>query len=523
MAPSLALAELEAAVQRQARGLGAHYTPHPVIERMVRTTLGPLSNGLTPWEALGLRVLDPAVGSGRFLVAALDALAGDDPGLRRHAAMRCLYGIDVDPRAVDLARTAVAEAAGCTREELHRNIVVGDSLMTGPAVLLGVEAFDAVLTNPPWISYSGRQAAPLDAGRRRALAERFASFHRWPTAHGAFLELVARLLRPGGRAALVLPHQVCHLAGYEAARQAALATCRFDPPPEVLGEDRFPGVVQPAAILYLRRTSPATEGMDGGMDDWMNARAPTHPSIRPFIPSQLAPAILEKMRRHPPAPPGTFRDPGVHTGNSADLLLHDAPGPGLEPVREGRCIQPFRLAAARRWLDVGSHLHLAHGRHVPNEDVTPRPPGRYFRIRLPDAYLGARILIRQTASRPIAARHVAPTWFRNSVLACYGVPGLDDAALLGLLNSSALAFYHRSCHPDSGQRAFPQVKVSHLQALPLAREAGELIPLVRRIEALAMAGEEAALGEACGALDQRVCALYGLSGRESACVCQMAG
>ena len=499
MAPSLTMGELEAAVQSQARGLGAHYTPHGVVERIARATLVPLCDGLSPQAVLSLRVLDPAVGSGRFLTAALEVLAratGDASRARRHIAVRCLYGIDVDARAVDLARRAVAEAAGCSPEELNGNIAVGDSLSDDPASLLGVAGFDAVLTNPPWISYSGRQAAAIEPERRRLLAERFASFRGWPTTHGAFLELAARLLRPGGRAALVLPHQVCHLAGYEAARRAAAAACRFEPAPELLGEDCFPGVVQPAAIIYLHRTPGTEQGTGGGMDGWANARMPIH--------SPLAAAALEKMLRHPPAPPGTFRDPGVHTGNSAALLLHDEPGEGRAPVREGRCVHPFSLERARRWLDTAPRL----------------PVGHYCRIGRPEACLGARIVVRQTADRPIAARHAEPTYFRNSVLACHGVPGLDDAALLGLLNSSAMAFCHRSCHPDSGQRAFPQVKVSHLQALPIVRDAGGLVPLVRRIEELTRAGAEAEARVERDALDQEVARLYGLDSREAAFVAQ---
>ncbi|MBM4036618.1 MAG: SAM-dependent DNA methyltransferase, partial [Planctomycetes bacterium] len=265
MVASSAIAELEAAVQSGSRGLGAHYTPHEVAGRAARAVLRPACAGLSADQVLALRVLDPAVGSGRFLIAALDVLAeaaGYDA--RRLIASQCLYGIDVDPRAVALARRALAEAAGCSAEELRGSIVVGDSLLADPARLLGLGTFDVVLANPPWISYSGRQAGAIEAGRRRLLAARFASFACWPTTHGAFLELAARLLRPGGRAALVLPHQVCHLAGYEAARRAVLTSCRFEPPPEPLGEDCFRGVVQPAAIVYLRRASGTEEGMDGG-------------------------------------------------------------------------------------------------------------------------------------------------------------------------------------------------------------------------------------------------------------------
>lgn len=503
MASSLALGELEAAVQGLARGLGAHYTPHAVVERTVRTTLAPLCAGLAPQEVLSLRVLDPAVGSGRFLTSALDLLAraaGDAPRSRRLIATRCLFGVDVDPRAVGLARRIIAEAAGCSPEELSTNIMVGDSLVDEPSALLGIEAFDAVLTNPPWISYSGRQAGEIGADRRRLLAERFASFRRWPTTHGAFLELAAGLLRPGGRAALVVPQQVCHLAGYEATRRAVLARCRFEPPPEPLGEGCFEGVVQPAAVVYLRCSKGGHEGI---------ARTDTdrHGPVG-FAPMGLSPCpsvwvrgLLAKLRRHPPAPPGTFRDPGVHTGNSAALLLHDEPGDGRVPVREGRCVHPFRLEAPRRWLEAEPRL----------------PEGHYCRIGRAAIYLDARILVRQTANRPIAARHTHPAHFRNSVLACCGIPGLDDAALVGLLNSTLFAFYHRACHADSGQRAFPQVKVGHLQALPIAREAGALAPLVRRVESLAVRGPgDAELAAALEGLDRMVFALYGLNGRESA-------
>ncbi len=510
MARSPLFSESEADLQRQGRGLGAHYTPQEVVGRIVRATLGPLCEGLPPQQVLNLRVVDPAVGSGRFLAAALEFLAraaGDACCSRKTIAAQCLFGVDVDSRAVALARQVVAEAAGCAPEELGRTIVVGDSLLADTAELLGVEAFDAVLTNPPWISYSGRQAGEIGAERRRLLAERYASFHRWPTTHGAFLELAARLLRPGGRAALVLPHQVCHLAGYEAARRAALASCSFEPPPEPIGEGSFPGVVQPAAIVCLHRAS----GEAASMPD-----ADQNPVGR---------AILEKMLRHPPPPRGTFRDPGVHTGNSAALLLHDTPGEGRVPVREGRCVHPFRLEGASRWLEASPSL----------------PPGHYCRIGRPELYLGARILLRQTANRPIAARHTKPTHFRNSILACYGVRGLDDATLLGLLNSSLLGFYHRACHPDSGQRAFPQVKVSHLQALPLVREAGGLAPMVTHIEALAarpprwhrhlacgraQAGSlchQAELAEALAALDEAVFGLYALTDTERTFVREQMG
>jgi len=474
------VARREAALERGG-GRGAHYTPRPLAERMARAVLGPVCHGRSPEGILGLRVLDPAVGSGRFLAAALDVLAeatGCPARFRRAIAAQCLYGVDIDAGAVELARGVVAGASECDAEAVAAHIVVGDSLLADLPGLFGIGGFDAVLGNPPWISFSGRQAGRLSRRRRCALARRFRSFGRWPTTHGAFLELTALVLRPGGRAALVLPHQVCHLPGYEAARRAARAHCRFAPPPEPLGEGVFPGVVQPAAIVHLHRCPAGDAGR--GPAVVVASRSPES-------------GILRRLERHPAAPPRTFRDPGVHTGNSARLILHAGPGPGRVPVREGRCLRAFALRPARQWVDLEPRL----------------PEGHYCRLGSAAVYRDVPILVRQTASRPIAARHAEPGPFRNSLLGCVGIAGLDDAVLVALLNSTLLAFYHRCAHADSRQRAFPQVKVGHLQALPIARDAAALRPIAVRIEGL-----EAERDRLEDGLRHRLCGVLGCTWEE---------
>ena len=463
MATPQTLETLEADLQHRTRHLGAHYTPEPIAQRAAATALAPLCHGRPANDILRLRILDPAVGSGRFLAAALDFLAqatGRPAELRPQIAATCLYGIDIHADAAALARRTIAQAAGIPAHALRPHIIAADALLADIPAALGTATFHAILTNPPWLSYSGRQAAAIEPARRRRLAQRYAAFRRWPTAHGAFLELAARLLAADGRAALIVPQQVCHLAGYQATRHAVRQHCHFAPPPEPLGERAFPGVTQPAAIVHLHRpVAPAADCV----------HAPTSaPAIHAASPD-IATRILRKLRQHPPAPPEAFRDPGVHSGNSARLILRPEPGPGHAPVREGRCVQAFALAPAHKWLATTPDL----------------PEGHYCTIRTLATYQGARIVLRQTANRPIAARHVDPTYFRNSVLACTGVDGLDDTVLLGLLNSSLLAFAHRHSHADGRQKAFPQVKIAHLRALPLARTAHELGPIVLRLEATA--------------------------------------
>lgn len=114
------------------RRSGSHYTPPSLSGPVVRDTLGPVVAALgdrpTPSEILSLKVLDPAMGSGAFLVAAGRELAEalvaawaahdctpadipEDEDVRTHAfrlvAQRCLYGVDKNPFAVDLAKLSL--------------------------------------------------------------------------------------------------------------------------------------------------------------------------------------------------------------------------------------------------------------------------------------------------------------------------------------------------------------------------------------------------------------------------------
>ena len=117
------------------RRSGSHYTPRELTEPIVRHTLAPLLERLkgedgrapTPEQILDLKICDPAMGSGAFLVETCRQLAdalidawgahGTLPEIppdedeviyaRRLVAQKCLYGIDRNPMAVDLAKVSL--------------------------------------------------------------------------------------------------------------------------------------------------------------------------------------------------------------------------------------------------------------------------------------------------------------------------------------------------------------------------------------------------------------------------------
>ncbi|GGL45138.1 hypothetical protein GCM10009037_30660 [Halarchaeum grantii] len=129
------------------KATGSYYTPEYVVEYIVEETLGPLVDDiredLVAQSARGdqgfaeefaervfeLKVLDPAMGSGHFLTSAVDYLAReiidaqekqaaqqgvetidedhDINWARRKVAQRCIYGVDLNPLAVELAKVSL--------------------------------------------------------------------------------------------------------------------------------------------------------------------------------------------------------------------------------------------------------------------------------------------------------------------------------------------------------------------------------------------------------------------------------
>lgn len=119
----------EAAGGSDRKTSGSYYTPDSLVQELIRSALDPViedrvaKNPAQPVDALlSLRLVDPACGSGHFLLGAARRLAERVASLRsvdgavgpqayRHAlrevVSRCIFGVDRNPMAIELARTAL--------------------------------------------------------------------------------------------------------------------------------------------------------------------------------------------------------------------------------------------------------------------------------------------------------------------------------------------------------------------------------------------------------------------------------
>ena len=129
---------------------GSYYTSDAIVRSMVENALNSLCKRKKFKEILRLKVLDPAMGSGHFLIGVIDYLAlelathPDAPLMmtgdidteiaywRRRVVETCIYGVDKNPMAVELAKVSLwlhTVAKGKPLSFLDHHIRCGNSLI----------------------------------------------------------------------------------------------------------------------------------------------------------------------------------------------------------------------------------------------------------------------------------------------------------------------------------------------------------------------------------------------------------
>ncbi|HXY67883.1 MAG TPA: N-6 DNA methylase [Gemmatimonadales bacterium] len=183
-------------VRERRRHQGTYFTPRPLLRETVERALGAALDGRGPDAIRSLRVLDPAVGSGAFLLEALQQLerargplgpAERSADRRRSIVRDNLFGVDLDPMAVRLAELRLWLALLVDDDARLEDVAplpnLDQNLRQGDSLLSPLEA--------------ARGLASPAVARVRAVAEHRAAYFR---AFGRDKATLARAIRADERA-----------------------------------------------------------------------------------------------------------------------------------------------------------------------------------------------------------------------------------------------------------------------------------------------------------------------------------
>lgn len=196
---------LEKNAQDTKSGAGQYFTPRPLIQAIVEC--------IRP--QLGETIYDPACGTGGFLLAAHDYIVRNNRSLsgseEEHLRLKAIRGVELVDAVTRLgAMNLLLHGIGPLDEEGELPIVTKDSLASDPG-----ERFDVILTNPPF----GKKSSVTfvnDRGERERQGLNIVrdDFHvSTSNKQLNFLQHVNTTLKPGGRAAIVIPDNVLFESG----------------------------------------------------------------------------------------------------------------------------------------------------------------------------------------------------------------------------------------------------------------------------------------------------------------------
>ncbi|MCK9381666.1 MAG: N-6 DNA methylase [Sulfuritalea sp.] len=352
-----------------------------------------------------IRVVDPACGSGAFLVAAFDlldaeyrraneqiqAITGslDFFDINREILNSNLYGVDLNPESIEISKLSLwlkTAQRGKPLESLEANLRIGNSLIADghftarpfdwhaafPDVF-AAGGFDVVLGNPPYVRMERLKPVKPYLERHYAVASDRADLYCY------FYELGLMLLKPGGRLGYISSSTFFKTGSGEALRRHLLAHAQIRTLVDFGDIQVFEGVTTyPAIVVMDRADGPDQQApirflaLEKTMPESLAAEFQQHASTMPQgqlgtdswrLEGGALARLREKLMHGHPTLKDVYGSPlyGIKTGlNEAfvvdratrDRLIAEDPNSAqlLRPFLEGKDLKKWRIEPQDLWL-----------------------------------------------------------------------------------------------------------------------------------------------------------------------------
>lgn len=262
---------------------GIFYTPTYIVDFVVKNTLGELLKDKKV-NLNNIKILDPACGSGSFLIKAFDylnkKLSSDESSSQRkmdsqglysiktEIIKNNLYGVDLDNKAVEITKLNLLLKASEKNRKLPKEVDLhikhGNSLIDDEniAKLYAFKwdgdfkegSFDVVIGNPPWVSIKGKEKS-LDLTQEELnwLFKKYPCDQYRPNLFEMFIWKALSLVKEGGYFGFIVPDRLCYNGQFADIREHILKNFTLK---RLWFKPLFAGVISDNIIFIIKKEKP---------------------------------------------------------------------------------------------------------------------------------------------------------------------------------------------------------------------------------------------------------------------------
>jgi hypothetical protein len=512
---------------------GVFYTPVHIVKYILACTLAQHDIVVNPVP----RVLDPACGSGNFLVAAYDLLLAkfveNLPVLRaRYAKQRymiktvmtehylegrsywrrenlhyhiihyCLYGADMDEAAINKAQERLLEKQETlsSLDSDTMNLLTCDSLIKWEEDLIEVDGYtgndrlrladfwtrkyDYVIGNPPYISFGLNRVGKVTAGQAQYLRMNYPHSAQYKLSYYAlFLERGILALKPGGYLGYITPDSYLLGRYYSKIREFILDNCRVQEL-ALVNAKVFGGVVVgiPAITILQKESSEEAKSTAVVTVKKIN-ETEIVPTAYQYPQAYFSEQVYKRFRLFFLARDKAIVDKldqapcrfGDITKIRTGMRSLTVQADIKSKMRQGDTWRPGLVSSAQV-LPFG----LSYQGDWLDVDPTKLNKGGWDG----EVMAGPKIFLRQTGDSLIAAVDKSGYYHLNNIHSLVVDKGeLSLEYLVAILNSRLMNFYYQTVTLEKG-RSMAQVDIEMVEKLPLIideQRVGLLVQLAKQL------------------------------------------
>ena len=478
---------------------GIYYTPRYIVDYIVKNTLGEVLKGKSGHEATQIKVLDPACGSGSFLIKAFEVL--DNHIKRENNQLNAqkftnharkigiltsnIYGVDLDEEAVEIAQLNLLLKALEVRQKLpnlSHNIENGNFLIAGGEKELKKYfgegwkdkkpfnwekefedvfkkgGFDVIIGNPPW-------GATIISPDKSYFKDSFESGKGIIDTFALFIEKSLSLLTINGYLGLILP-DIILLKNYPKIRKIILDNCIIKHI-NYTGM-AFGGVNLDSVVLILQKESDETKRNKNVIDIAISSKI-NKIKQNIFLDNKdykfnlyFSNEILGLKEKFDEASIklGELLEvhEGIHSGNIRKKLFLDKQG-------SNNCKKLFfKGSEINRYAEDWNKKYVNY-----DKTIISKENKEYANLGKDEYFINNKILVRRTGDRIISTIDVNKFYASNNFFVLYNNTCLYDLRyILTILNSSVGTWYFLAIQPRKG-RLFAEIKINHLKEIPIPK------------------------------------------------------